>query len=87
MTFENHDLVCLWLKQQSVFITLQYIALHSMDPKLVKMTVGCGICHINTKHMYRPSGVLTQEKPSIHSDYTQGYLKICGMSLCETTTS
>jgi hypothetical protein len=28
---------------------LHYIALHSMDPKLVKMTVGCGIYNINTK--------------------------------------
>jgi hypothetical protein len=25
------------------------ITLHSLDPKLVKMTVGCGICHTITK--------------------------------------
>jgi hypothetical protein len=36
-----------------------------MDPKLVKMTVGCGICHINTKHMYTPNGVLTQENQHV----------------------
>jgi hypothetical protein len=29
--------------------TLHYIALHSLDPELVIMAVGCGICHINTK--------------------------------------
>jgi hypothetical protein len=26
-----------------------YTALHSLDPELVKMTVGCGICHVNIK--------------------------------------
>jgi hypothetical protein len=26
-----------------------YITLHYIDPKLVKMTVGCGICHTITK--------------------------------------
>jgi hypothetical protein len=30
-------------------ITLQYMTLHSMDPKPVKMTIRCEICHINTK--------------------------------------
>jgi hypothetical protein len=29
--------------------SLHYITLHSMDPKLVKMTVGCGISHTITK--------------------------------------
>jgi hypothetical protein len=28
---------------------LHNIVLHFLDPKLVKMTVECGICHINTK--------------------------------------
>jgi hypothetical protein len=32
-----------------VHITLHYTALHSLDAKLVKMAVGCGICHINTE--------------------------------------
>jgi hypothetical protein len=31
------------------YITLHYITLHVLAPELVKMTVGCGICHINTK--------------------------------------
>jgi hypothetical protein len=34
------------------YVTLHYfslIALHSLDRKLVKMPVGCGIYHINTK--------------------------------------
>jgi hypothetical protein len=31
------------------YITLHCIALHFLDPELVKMTVGCGKCHINTK--------------------------------------
>jgi hypothetical protein len=26
-----------------------YITLHSLDPRLVRMTVGCGISHTNTK--------------------------------------
>jgi hypothetical protein len=33
-------------------VTLHYITLHtlhSLDPKLVRMTVGCGISHTNTK--------------------------------------
>jgi hypothetical protein len=30
-------------------LALHYIALHSLDPNLVKMTVGSGICYINTK--------------------------------------
>jgi hypothetical protein len=25
------------------------ITLHSLDPKLVEMTAGCEICHMNTK--------------------------------------
>jgi hypothetical protein len=33
---------------QSAYIQYTH-TLHSLDPKLVKMTVGCGICHINTK--------------------------------------
>jgi uncharacterized membrane protein len=31
------------------FRYLHYITLHSLDQKLVKMAVGCFICHINTK--------------------------------------
>jgi hypothetical protein len=30
-------------------LSLCYITMYSLDPKLVKMAVGCGICHINTK--------------------------------------
>jgi hypothetical protein len=30
-------------------ISLHYIALHSLDPELVKITLGCEIWHINTK--------------------------------------
>jgi hypothetical protein len=33
----------------SLMIQLHYITLHSLDPKLVKMTVGCGTSHTNTK--------------------------------------
>jgi hypothetical protein len=50
-----------------------------MDPKPVKMTIRCGICHINTKntkHMYSITEALKQENPRIHSEYTEGYLKI-----------
>jgi hypothetical protein len=35
------------LKKQAYIHT--YIILHSMDPKLAKMTVGCGISHTITK--------------------------------------
>jgi hypothetical protein len=28
---------------------IYYIILHSQDSKLVQITIGCGICHINTK--------------------------------------
>jgi hypothetical protein len=46
-------------------ITLNYIALHSMDPKPVKMTIGCRICHTNTKNIFplslKPSHKRTQE--------------------------
>jgi hypothetical protein len=31
------------------FFTLLYITLHSLDPKLVKETVGYEIYHVNTK--------------------------------------
>jgi hypothetical protein len=31
------------------YFTIQYITFHSLDPELVKMIVGCGIYHINTK--------------------------------------
>jgi hypothetical protein len=37
-----------------------------MDPKQVKMTIGCGICHIdtnNTKNKYHITEALTQENP------------------------
>jgi hypothetical protein len=30
------------------YITLHYITLHYLDPKLVRITVECGIWHINT---------------------------------------
>jgi hypothetical protein len=36
--------------------TLHYITLHYMDLKLIKMTVGCGIGHTNTKHIYSTTG-------------------------------
>jgi hypothetical protein len=31
------------------YITLHYITLHSLNPKLVNMIVGGGMCHKNTK--------------------------------------
>jgi hypothetical protein len=34
-----------------LYITLHYIALHFLDPELVKMTLGCGMCNVNAKHM------------------------------------
>jgi hypothetical protein len=44
---------------------LHCIALHSIDPKPVKMTIGYGIYHINTKNIHtmslKPSHVGTQE--------------------------
>jgi hypothetical protein len=33
------------LRSQNYGFILNYIALHSLDPELVKMTVGSGICH------------------------------------------
>jgi hypothetical protein len=27
-----------------LYVTLHYLTLHSIDPELVEMTVGCGIC-------------------------------------------
>jgi hypothetical protein len=49
----------------SVFeqISYCYITLHSIDPKLVKITVGCGVCHIDTKHVYNTNKILIQERP------------------------
>jgi hypothetical protein len=49
-----------WLLKLAEVVTLltyihihTYITLHSMDPKLAKMTVGCGISHTVTKtHMF-----------------------------------
>jgi hypothetical protein len=35
-----------WMVKNS-YVTLYYVAF--LDPELVKMTVGCGTCHINTK--------------------------------------
>jgi hypothetical protein len=37
-----------WLLSDKV-VALHYIALNSLDRKLVTVTVGCGICHIDTK--------------------------------------
>jgi hypothetical protein len=37
------------LDKVSHILTLRYITLHSLDPKLVKMTAGCGTSHTNTK--------------------------------------
>jgi hypothetical protein len=31
------------------FITWHYITLQSLDQNLIRMTVGCGMCYINTK--------------------------------------
>jgi hypothetical protein len=49
----------------NVITFLHYIALHSMDPKPVKMTIGCGICPINTKNIctvsLKPSHKRNQE--------------------------
>jgi hypothetical protein len=47
-----------------------------MDPEPVKITIGCEIYHINTKHLYSITEALTQENPRIHTGYTQGNLKI-----------
>jgi hypothetical protein len=51
-----HNLLCsrwglfmIFLACGIVNYTVHYITLHSMDPKLVKMTVGCGIRHTITK--------------------------------------
>jgi hypothetical protein len=60
-------------------VTLHYVALHSMDPKSVKITIRCGICHINTKNTKHVNNIieaLKQKNFRIHSGYTQGYLKI-----------
>jgi hypothetical protein len=60
--------------------SLHSSALHSMNPKPVIMTLGCGIIQINTinkkKHMYSITTVFTQENPRIHSGYRPRYLKI-----------
>jgi hypothetical protein len=37
------------LKQSLLMSEFILITLHSMDPKLVRMTVGCGISHTITK--------------------------------------
>jgi hypothetical protein len=44
-------------------IALHYIALHSLDLKLVRMTVGCGICYINTKTYVQYSWSFHTRKP------------------------
>jgi hypothetical protein len=48
-----------------------YIAFHSLDQKLVKMTVGCGLCHINTKHMYSTTEIFTQENTVVKHEAIQ----------------
>jgi hypothetical protein len=47
-----------------------------MDPKPVRMTIVCGICHINTKknHIYSITEALTQETVGIHQ---QSRLNVC----------
>jgi hypothetical protein len=35
--------------EMRIDLRLCLITLHSLDPKLVKMTVGCGISHTDTK--------------------------------------
>jgi hypothetical protein len=52
-----------------VTVTLHYFTLHSLDSELLKMTVGCGMCHINT-NMYSTTGVFTLENPRKQSGHT-----------------
>jgi hypothetical protein len=57
-----------FLKIGFALLYIHYIALHSMDPKSVKMTIGCGICHINTNNtknrMYSITEALTKGNPT-----------------------
>jgi hypothetical protein len=39
------------MTEKASSVTLYYITLCSLDPELVRMIVGCGICHMNTKNM------------------------------------
>jgi hypothetical protein len=40
-----------------------YITLHSLDPRLARMTVGCGISHTNTKTHIQYNGTI----PKVHT--------------------
>jgi hypothetical protein len=55
---------CTWLVANIRTNTLALLSgvhtLHSLDPKFVKMTVGCGIYHIKQKHMYNWTEVFTK---------------------------
>jgi hypothetical protein len=61
---------------RSNYITLHCIAFHASKVSQNNCRMWNMSCKYKTKHMYSPNRVLTQEKPRIHSDYTQDYLKI-----------
>jgi hypothetical protein len=73
LTPGRSDLELRWRKFSLHCITWRCIELHSMNPKLVKMTVGCRICHINTKAYVQYNWSYHTRK---HSGYTWGYSKI-----------
>jgi hypothetical protein len=43
----EEDIKGVFVIYKGLHIILHYITLHSLDPKLVKMTVGCGISYTN----------------------------------------
>jgi type VI protein secretion system component Hcp len=58
-----------WLQVNNFSIKLHYITLYYMDPKLVRMTAGCGTNHTNTiTHTY------TVQLKHSKSTYTHTYI-------------
>jgi hypothetical protein len=75
--FRSNSCISVWLLVTQELLrrrfSLHCIELHFLGPKLVKMTLGCRICHINTKTYVQYNWSFRTRK---HSCYTWGYWKI-----------
>jgi hypothetical protein len=68
------------VSQISSFMNVPFFTLHSLDPKLVKMTVGCGISHTNTKTHTRYNWSIPKVHP--HTHINQYWLIILAIYTC-----
>jgi hypothetical protein len=56
--------------------SVHYVTLHSLVPKLGKLTVGSGICHINTNiYIYSTTEVFICENTVITHEAIQKYIR------------